>query len=285
MKIKELISYFMRIIRDCGAKIIEGAKKLSNFFESHSIETFCNTKVVIKIRELYEFLVSFFIKIIHSKTVTKIKKLYGFLILNFIKIISKVYLKSKKILEFLWCSSTLKVIRNSKFSIKIKSLLSPFIKIIYNSKIVVKTKNYIKEDFSKLIGRLNSYTNVSINDDYSSISKELEEFLPSFIGELYRLPSIFDRIILKVNESEQNKYRSQFNWFKSKADEFMRLSGYTISNIVDLQYDSGMIENPLNIADFSKDDDLVVGQIIEPTILKDGRVVKPGVIILKKEEK
>ena len=50
-------------------------------------------------------------------------------------------------------------------------------------------------------------------------------------------------------------------------------------------YDPGMAVTPLNIDDFEPDDDLFVEQMMEPIIMRDGKVQKTGTVLLGRFEK
>jgi hypothetical protein len=120
------------------------------------------------------------------------------------------------------------------------------------------------------IGNLNSVTNDSFVE---------------FIIEVWRLPKIFKKLIAKQDYDEQQKYISQFNWFNKKALDFLHGEGLSFPEYENMPFDAGMPLTPINIGDFSSEDELVIEQVLEPVIMKDGKIIKTGTAILKKADK
>ncbi|HNY25043.1 MAG TPA: hypothetical protein PKJ33_00640 [Alphaproteobacteria bacterium] len=111
-----------------------------------------------------------------------------------------------------------------------------------------------------------------------------DKFL-EFIVEIWRLPKLFKKLIAKQDYSEQQKYVSQFNWFNKKALDFLQSEGLSFPEYEDMPFDVGMPLTPINIGDFSSEDELVIEQILEPVIMKGDKIIKAGTAILKKAEK
>ena len=65
----------------------------------------------------------------------------------------------------------------------------------------------------------------------------------------------------------------------------MSIANISIVDLTGEDYDPGMAVTPLNIEDFSLDDDLVVDKMIEPIILIDGNLKKTGTVMLGRKSK
>ena len=90
-------------------------------------------------------------------------------------------------------------------------------------------------------------------------------------------------MLMAMPPDEQKRHKAQLTWFFKKADEFITNSGYSFVECAG-PYDVGLPYVPLNLSDFDKDTELVIDQIVEPTIMYDGKVVKTGTVLLKKAE-
>jgi hypothetical protein len=109
--------------------------------------------------------------------------------------------------------------------------------------------------------------------------------LINFAVEIWRLPKMLNKLIAKIDLDEQKKYVNQFNWFNKKAIEFFQSESISISSLEGMPFDVGMPVDPINIGDFTKDDELIVEQVLEPVILQNGKILKTGSVILRKVEK
>ncbi|MBR5153964.1 MAG: hypothetical protein IKW57_04190 [Alphaproteobacteria bacterium] len=104
-----------------------------------------------------------------------------------------------------------------------------------------------------------------------------------FILELQRLPKTINKMLMVMPPEEQKRHKAQLTWFFKKADEFIASNGFSFVACEGV-YDVGLPYTPLNLSDFDKDAVLVIDQVIEPTIMHNGKVVKTGTVLLKKAE-
>jgi len=106
-----------------------------------------------------------------------------------------------------------------------------------------------------------------------------------FILELLRFNKTIAKMLAIMSPEDQKKYKSQVTWFLNKAEKFIAENGISFVefNPNDV-YDVGMAVNPLNLSDFDKDAKLVIDQVIEPTIMHNGKVLQTGTVLLKKAE-
>lgn len=118
-----------------------------------------------------------------------------------------------------------------------------------------------------------------------SDNKVLTESIVSIASETFRLRTVFDKAVSKLDLSEQSKYQSQFAWFTKKVETAIKNAGLVLVNLEGQTYDSGMAVTPLNIEDFEPDECLIIAQMIEPIIMMNEKVFKTGTVILGRKEK
>jgi hypothetical protein len=102
--------------------------------------------------------------------------------------------------------------------------------------------------------------------------------------ESWRFAKVFDRLLLKLDAGEQNRYQSQFRWFIKKVEDALAQAELRIVNVEGHPFDPGMAATPLNIEEFNPEDSLMVDQMIEPIIMGEEGLVKNGIVTLKKVE-
>ena len=105
------------------------------------------------------------------------------------------------------------------------------------------------------------------------------------MGETYRFKRVFIKAVSKLEVEDQNKYASQFAWFTKRVDKAAENAGLSIVDLSGQEFDPGMAVTAMNIDDFEPDDDLFIEQMMEPVIMKDGKVQKTGTVVLGRFEK
>ena len=106
----------------------------------------------------------------------------------------------------------------------------------------------------------------------------------SMAVESWRFGRVFDRLLLKLDAGEQNRYKSQFRWFIKKVEEALEQVDLKIVDVEGCPFDPGMAATPLNIEEFNEKDALMVEQMLEPIIMGKEGVIKTGTVILRKVE-
>ena len=106
-----------------------------------------------------------------------------------------------------------------------------------------------------------------------------------FILELYRFHITVNKMLACLAPDETKKYSGQVSWFMKKANQFIADNGVTfVTQNPGDPYDVGLPVTPVNIADFDKDAELVIDQVVEPTVMHNGKVIHMGTVLLKKAE-
>ena len=106
----------------------------------------------------------------------------------------------------------------------------------------------------------------------------------SMAVESWRFGRVFDRLLLKLDAGEQNRYKNQFRWFIKKVEEALAQADLRIVNVEGYPFDSGMAATPLNIEEFNAKESLMVDQMLEPIIMGKEGLVKTGTVTLRKVE-
>ena len=115
-------------------------------------------------------------------------------------------------------------------------------------------------------------------------SEAMRDAVISMAIESWRFARVFDRLLLKLDAGEQNRYKSQFRWFIKKDEEALEQADLKLVNVEGHPFDPGMAATPLNIEEFDANDALIVDQMIEPIIMGKEGLVKTGTVTLVKVE-
>jgi hypothetical protein len=103
--------------------------------------------------------------------------------------------------------------------------------------------------------------------------------------ESWRFAKVFNRLLMKLDAGEQNRYKNQFRWFLKKVDEALEQADMQIVNVEGNVFDPGMAATPLNMEEFDANDSLIVDQMLEPIIMSKEGLVKTGTVTLMKVER
>ena len=112
----------------------------------------------------------------------------------------------------------------------------------------------------------------------------MRETVVSMAVESWRFGRVFERLLLKLDAGEQNRYKSQFRWFLKKVEDALEQSDMKLVNVEGHLFEPGMAATPLNIEEFEADDILMVDQMLEPIIMGKEGLVKTGTVTLRKVE-
>ena len=111
-----------------------------------------------------------------------------------------------------------------------------------------------------------------------------EEIIVKIVTENWRLMKLFMKVLTKLDASEANRYLYQVRYFQKTIYDSLDEAGMKIVNLEGQLFDAGMAATPLNIDEFETEDKLIVEQMIEPLIMKDGTIRKQAIINLVKVE-
>jgi len=100
--------------------------------------------------------------------------------------------------------------------------------------------------------------------------------------EAWRFKNVFSSALSKLEITESNRYLNQYLYFFKKVESALENAELKIVNVEGKEYDIGLPITPLNIDEFSQDDKLIIEQMLEPIIMKSGKVIKNGTVILRR---
>ena len=115
-------------------------------------------------------------------------------------------------------------------------------------------------------------------------SEAMRDAVISMAVESWRFGRVFERLLLKLDAGEQNRYLGQFRWFIKKVEDALEQAHLRIVNVEGHPFDPGMAATPLNIEEFDANDVLMVDQMLEPVIMGKEGLVKTGTVTLRKVE-
>ena len=115
-------------------------------------------------------------------------------------------------------------------------------------------------------------------------SVDLEAAIIDLAVESWRFSRLFVRVISKLDAGEGGRYASQLRYFLKRVEESLAQVQLKAVNVEGQLYDPGMAATALNVGDFGPDDRLIVDQMLEPIIMGDESLRRPGVVMLRKIE-
>lgn len=125
---------------------------------------------------------------------------------------------------------------------------------------------------------------MSERDHIAANADTIKQSVINMAVESWRFGRVFDRLLLKLDAGEQNRYKSQFRWFIKKVEEALEQADMRIVNVEGHPFDPGIAATPLNIEEFDAKDALMVDQMLEPIIMGKEGLVKTGTVTLRKVE-
>jgi hypothetical protein len=124
-----------------------------------------------------------------------------------------------------------------------------------------------------------------MNETVADISSDpVKNALLSLAVEGWRFTRAYLRLISKLDAGDQNRFASQYRYFKKQLEDKLGDVGFRLVNIEGLPFDPGMAATAINISDFFPKDKLIVDQMLEPIIMSETGVVKMGTVLLRKGE-
>lgn len=102
--------------------------------------------------------------------------------------------------------------------------------------------------------------------------------------EAWRFRIVYERLVMHLSPSERPRYAGKYAWFNRKIKEALHESGIKIIDIKGQEFSASTPAVPVNIDEFDDDDVLVVDQMLEPIIMSGERILKTGMVRLKKSK-
>lgn len=100
--------------------------------------------------------------------------------------------------------------------------------------------------------------------------------------ESWRLSRQFIRSLDLREASIAQRQSGQIRYFQKRLDDILSRQGFRIINLEGQPYEAGSAVTGLNSGDFSSEDQLVIEQMIEPTIMDEQGIRRLGTAMLRK---
>ena len=111
----------------------------------------------------------------------------------------------------------------------------------------------------------------------------MEENIIKIATDYWRLYALSAKMANNLDVTETNKFNNQLRYFLKSLQNNLGQCGFSIVDLVGQDFDVGMAANAINIDDFNSNDELIVEQMIEPLIMKDGVIKKQAIVKLSKK--
>ena len=106
-----------------------------------------------------------------------------------------------------------------------------------------------------------------------------------YIVMLYKYRSMLISALEKTPPLDAMKINRTLSFNDNKLSKLLEKDGLVINySLKGKDYDPGMACDAINIDEFAPGDKLVISQVSEPVILKDGKVIHRGKIMVEKKE-
>ena len=123
---------------------------------------------------------------------------------------------------------------------------------------------------------MSDHTHVNVVEDQ-------EPVLLGIVNESWRFAALFERVIAPMDQVESRRYRSRLAYFRERLQQELAAAGMHVAELEPgASYNPGMATTPINIDDFDEGDDLVIDQVIEPTIMGPDGIKRMGSVTLRK---
>jgi hypothetical protein len=119
-------------------------------------------------------------------------------------------------------------------------------------------------------------------DEFVSTDAVAADALIELAVESWRLSRQFMRSLDLKEASTAQRQSGQIRYFQKRLDDILAVQGLRIINLEGQPYDAGSAVSGLNSGDFAPEDQLVVEQMIEPTIMDESGVRRLGTAMLRK---
>lgn len=112
--------------------------------------------------------------------------------------------------------------------------------------------------------------------------KAAESALLELALEGWRFQKLFARALAKLDAGEAPRFANQHRYFVRRIGECLQDVGIRLVSLEGQPYDTGSAVSAVNVADFEPDDELVVDQMIEPIVMNEAGLLRPGTVTLRK---
>lgn len=176
----------------------------------------------------------------------------------------------------------------AEFFSRVVHSVSCFFKKVFKSvgAFIKKCLNHLRGLLSKLKSSLGKKL-VKIGSKMSgdmTESQKLSENLVDIACEFYKFGTVCTRMVDRLQERDSKRFAGKYDWFFHRLVEICEESGIRIVDFSGKDYDPGIPVTVTNMDEFGPEDELYIKSMTEPTIMKNGEVIKYGTVVLALKE-
>lgn len=129
------------------------------------------------------------------------------------------------------------------------------------------------------------FDKASRNCTTSARHPEASPNLIELASESWRFHQIMQRSICSMDPFDAQRLASHYGWYQRIVQNVLEEAGLHVVDLTGERYDAGMAVTPLNLEDFPEgmQSSYYIAQMIEPIVMQDGIVRKPGTAMLGEE--
>ncbi len=115
--------------------------------------------------------------------------------------------------------------------------------------------------------------------------REASQALVDLASESWRLAQQVRRAVPAMEPMAAERFMSQFEWYMRKVHAVLDEAGLRAVDLTGEKYTVGLAVTPLNLEDFPESVDMRfrIAQMVEPVIMENNRLRKPGTVMLSEE--
>ena len=105
-----------------------------------------------------------------------------------------------------------------------------------------------------------------------------------YVIMLYKYRNMLINAMQNMNVLDAQKLNRTLSFNDNKLAKLLEQDGLVLSfDFLKKEYDPGMACDVINIDEFNPGDELVITQVLEPVLLKEGKVIHRGKIMVEKK--
>ena len=101
--------------------------------------------------------------------------------------------------------------------------------------------------------------------------------------EYWRLLRLYERAVMEQEPDKHRKSLAQLRYASNRLNIILEKNGFRLISYNGDQYTPNLPVSVVNGDEISGDENLIIDQTLEPTVLYDGRVLSVGKVVIKKE--
>lgn len=125
----------------------------------------------------------------------------------------------------------------------------------------------------------------SVETSETGSDDQQRQALVEIAVESWRFARLFAHALEKMDPAEAHRYSNQLRFYLKRLEDALASADIRLVNLEGQQYDPGMAATALNLADFGADDQLFVGQMIEPVLMRADALLRAGTIMVRTGDK